>query len=227
MHRAARLTAVSILLAAVACGGNPPPETSPTPDADSMAREEARRDSIARADSLRRARERAEAAERLCQQALAAVTAGNYEEARNLYRRARDEYSGTDCAERAAGQLDRLDAVATVRERIHFEFDRSQITDQAARTLQAKAEVLRQHPNLRIVIEGHCDERGSNEYNMALGQRRAESARAYLVDLGVPESAIVRTVSYGEERPLVNRSTERAWAQNRRAEFVIRNLGDL
>jgi peptidoglycan-associated lipoprotein len=227
MHRALRLTAVSVLLVTVACGGNPPPETSPSPDADSLAREQARRDSIARADSLRRARERAEAAERLCQQALAAVTAGNYEEARDLYRQARDEYAGTDCAERADGQLERLDAIATVRERIHFEFDRSEITDQAAQTLQAKAEVLRQHPDLRIVVEGHCDERGSNEYNMALGQRRAESARAYLVDLGVPESMIVRTVSYGEERPLVNRSTEQAWAQNRRAEFVIRNLGDL
>ena len=87
--------------------------------------------------------------------------------------------------------------------------------------------MLRNNPGVRVVIEGHCDERGSNEYNMALGQRRANAARDYLLELGVPEETIVRTVSYGEERPLVNRSTEQAWAMNRRSEFVIRGLGDL
>lgn len=225
MHRPLRTGSVLVLLAALACGGNPPPETSPDPGAedDTEAREEARRDSIERA----RERQREEEAEELCQQALAAVTAGNYDEARELYRRARSEYEGTDCAERAAGELERLDAVSTVRERIQFEFDQSSITDEAAQTLRQKAQVLRDNPGLRIAIEGHCDERGSNEYNMALGQRRAESAEEYLLDLGVPEEAIVRTVSYGEERPLVDRSDEDAWAMNRRAEFVIRELGDL
>lgn len=227
MRRALRFSTVLVVLAAVACGGNPQPETAPDTgaDPDSAARAEARRDSIARADSIRRARERAKAAEQLCQQALAAVTAGNYEEARQLYQRARSEYAGTECAQRAAGELDRLDAVKTVRQRIHFEFDESDVTDTAAEKLRAKARVLRNNPGMRIVVEGHCDERGSNEYNMALGQRRAESARSYLVELGVPEKAIVRTVSYGEERPLVNRSTEEAWAMNRRAEFVIQGLG--
>lgn len=225
MRSSLRISSVLVLLAALACGGNPQPETSPEPDTgdDAEAREEARKDSIARAE----ARQREEEADELCQRALAAVTAGNYEEARELYQRARREYEETECAERAADELDRLDAVKTVRERIHYEFDESDITDEAAQTLQRKAEVLRANPGLRIVIEGHCDERGSNEYNMALGQRRAESAVNYLLDAGVPEESIVRTVSYGEERPLVDRSDEEAWAMNRRAEFVIQELGDL
>lgn len=224
MRHPLRLTALVLLAAGLAaCGGNPPPETEPQADRDSMARA----DSAARADSIRRARQREEAASDLCEQATAAVTAGNYEEARELYRRARSEYGGTDCAERAESELSRLEVIQTLRNRVHFEFDKSNITDQAAEVLQRKAEVLREHPGVRIVVEGHCDERGSNEYNMALGQRRANSAMEYLLELGVPEEAIVRTVSYGEERPLVNRSTEEAWAQNRRAEFVIQDLGEI
>ncbi len=224
MRHPLRFTALVLLTAGLAaCGGNPPPETEPQADRDSMARA----DSAARADSIERARQREAEAEDLCEQALAAVTAGNYEEARELYRRARSEYGGTDCAERAEGELDRLEVVQTVRERIHFEFDQSNVTDEAAEVLQRKAEVLRENPGLRVVVEGHCDERGSNEYNMALGQRRANAAEQYLLELGVPEEAIVRTVSYGEERPLVDRSTEEAWAQNRRAEFVIQDLGEL
>lgn len=225
MRSSLRISSVLVLLAALACGGNPQPETSPEPDTgdDAEAREEAREDSIARAE----ARQREEEADELCQRALAAVTAGNYEEARELFQRARREYEETECADRAADELDRLDAVKTVRERIRYEFDESDITDEAAETLQRKAEVLRENPGLRIVIEGHCDERGSNEYNMALGQRRAEAAVNYLLDAGVPEESIVRTVSYGEERPLVDQSDEEAWAMNRRAEFVIQELGDL
>lgn len=225
MHRSLRISSVLVLLTVLACGGNPQPETAPEPDTgdDTEAREEARRDSIERAKQ----RQREEEAEELCQRALAAVTAGNYEEARELYQRARNEYEGTECADRAADELDRLDAVKTVRERIHYEFDESDITDEAAEKLKRKARVLRNNPGLRIVIEGHCDERGSNEYNMALGQRRANAARSFLLDAGVPEESIVRTVSYGEERPLVDRSTEEAWAMNRRSEFVIQQLGDL
>lgn len=227
MNRASRFILPLVVVAIAACGGNPPPEPDPSPDPDSLAREEARRDSIARADSIRRARQREEAAEQLCEQGLAAVTAGNYDEARELYRRAQDEYAGTDCADRAADELARIDAIETVRERIHFEFDKSEITDEAAAVLRRKAEVLRENPGMRIVIEGHCDERGSNEYNMALGQRRADAARDYLLDLGVPEEAVARTVSYGEERPLIARSDEEAWAMNRRSEFVIRDMGEL
>jgi peptidoglycan-associated lipoprotein len=227
MRRALHTSAILVLFAAVACGGNPQPRTGPDTDTEADAREQARRDSIARADSIARVRERAAEAEELCEQALAAVTAGNYEEARELFRRAESEYPETECGERAGDELARIDAIQTVRQRVHFEFDRSRITDQAAQRLRQKAQVLRQNPEMRVVIEGHCDERGSNEYNMALGQRRAQSARDYLIDLGVPEEVIVRTVSYGEERPLVDRSTEEAYSQNRRAEFVIQQMGGL
>lgn len=231
MDRTTRFAGLLLFVATVAaCGGNPEPDQSPDARADSIA--QARQDSIARADSIRAAREaeeerrREEEATRLCERAQAAVTSENYDNARSLYERARDEFSGTDCAERADAALDRIDAIETVRERVHFEFDQSEITDEAAQVLQRKAEVLRDNPDMEITIAGHADERGSNEYNMALGQRRAESARDYLVDLGVSEDQF-DTTSYGEERPLVDRSTEEAWDQNRRAEFNIESMGDL
>lgn len=107
-----------------------------------------------------------------------------------------------------------------VLERIHFDFDKSEIRPDAAEILKRNAKILLAHPEIRIRIEGHCDERGSNEYNLALGQRRAESAKKFLVKLGVSPDRI-ETVSYGEERPLDPRHNEEAWAKNRRAEFVI------
>lgn len=226
MDRNIRFAGIFLLTAALAaCGGGPEPETGPDPDAEAAA-EEARRDSIARADSIRMAREREAAATELCERAAAAMDAGNYENARSLYRQAQTEYEGTECAERADGELDRLDALAVVEERIHFEYDRAAITDEAAQVLQRKAEVLRNDSGFSLTVEGHCDERGSNEYNMALGQRRAEAVAEYLVDLGVSEDAF-RTVSYGEERPLEDASDEEAWAANRRAEFVVEEMGDL
>lgn len=225
MPRPLRLSLLFFAMTAlVACGGNPPPETGPETDADSLA--QARRDSIARADSIRRARERAAAAEELCQRARSAMDAGNYDEARELYQRALEAYPGTGCAESADARLATIDVVQTIRERVHFEFDRATITDEAAAVLERKARVLREHQDLRIRVEGHCDERGSNEYNMALGQRRAQAAMSYLVDLGVSRDRF-ETISFGEERPLANRSTEQAWAMNRRAEFVIQNMSAL
>lgn len=224
MRSSVRASAFVLALVTVAaCGGKQAPPPEPRADADTSARA----DSIARADSLRRARERAEAAASLCDRAEAALEQGDYEQARALFERARSEYPDSDCADRAEAELPRIAKLEAIRARIHFPFDQSRITDEAAQVLRRKAEVLRDNPGVRIVIEGHCDERGSNEYNMALGQRRANSARQYLLDLGVPGDVIVRTVSYGEERPLVNRSTEQAWAQNRRSEFVIREMGDI
>lgn len=225
MRTHARLVAATVLLVGLAaCGGKQPPPSEPRTERD-VAAEDARADSIARADSLRRAR--AEAAASLCEEASAAMADGDYDRARELYERARSEYGGTECAEHAASELPRLEKISAIRAMIHFEFDRSAITDEAARVLRRKAEVLRDNPGVRIVVEGHCDERGSNEYNMALGQRRAASAKQYLLELGVPAKTIVRTVSYGEERPLVDRSTEQAWAMNRRAEFAIQDLGGI
>ena len=83
-----------------------------------------------------------------------------------------------------------------------------------------KAEWMRENPNATVTIEGHCDERGTNEYNLALGDRRAESAKAFLTDLGIDSSRLT-TISYGEERPVDPRSDEEAWAKNRRAHFVV------
>lgn len=108
--------------------------------------------------------------------------------------------------------------VARDLQMIHFEFDKSRITPEAAAILEGNAEVIRQNPDVIIQIEGHCDERGTNDYNLALGQRRASSTREYLIRLGV-ESGSLTTISYGEERPEDLRHNEEAWAKNRRAKF--------
>jgi len=103
---------------------------------------------------------------------------------------------------------------------IHFEFDRYDLTPEAKRILAENAQVLLEHPTWKIQIEGHCDERGSNEYNLALGEKRARSARDYLIKLGIaPERLSI--ISYGEEMPLDPRHCEEAWAKNRRCHFVI------
>lgn len=101
---------------------------------------------------------------------------------------------------------------------IFFEFDSSTLSAEAEAILRAKAEWMRRNPSLTIVIEGHCDNRGTTEYNLALGERRAESVKGFLSDLGIAETRI-RTISYGEERPLAPGNDESAWAQNRRAHF--------
>lgn len=101
-----------------------------------------------------------------------------------------------------------------------FAFDASMLDAEAQAALQQSAVWLRQHPEFRIRIEGHCDERGTEQYNLALGDRRAHTASAYLVTLGIERSRI-QTVSYGEERPFEEGSNEAAWAQNRRAHLVL------
>jgi peptidoglycan-associated lipoprotein len=106
-------------------------------------------------------------------------------------------------------------------EDILFEFDSASLSVEAQEILRAKAEWLRENPGARVVIEGHCDERGTNEYNLALGDRRAFSSKSFLVDLGIADSRLT-TISYGEEQPIDSRSTEDAWTQNRRAHFVIK-----
>jgi len=104
---------------------------------------------------------------------------------------------------------------------IHFEYDKSRLIPEAKEILRRKARWLKAHPNASVIIEGHCDERGTNAYNMALGDRRATAAKSYLVDLGIA-SRRMATISYGEERPLDLRHNEGAWAKNRRAQFVLR-----
>jgi len=107
-----------------------------------------------------------------------------------------------------------------MQEDIYFAFDKSTLTPAAQDNLLRKAEWLRENPDATVTIEGHCDDRGTNEYNLALGDRRAESAKAFLVDLGI-DSMRLTTISYGEERPVDPRNTEEAWAKNRRDHFVV------
>ncbi|MDD3250080.1 MAG: peptidoglycan-associated lipoprotein Pal [Smithella sp.] len=104
---------------------------------------------------------------------------------------------------------------------IYFDYNTSAIRADAREILKANAEIFTKNSSSKIVVEGHCDERGTAEYNMALGERRAQEAKQYLVNLGIDASRI-ETISYGKERPLDNRSIEKAWAQNRRAQFLLK-----
>ena len=130
-------------------------------------------------------------------------------------------------AERARADRERRDreaATSVAREAlteiVFFEYDSDEITPTAEDKLQSKAAVLRANPGVRLRIEGHCDQRGSTEYNLALGQRRAEAVRAYLLNLGV-DGARLSTTSYGKERPLMEGDDEESLARNRRAEFAV------
>lgn len=107
------------------------------------------------------------------------------------------------------------DLVVNVGDRVFFGYDRYDLSAEARTTLDQQAQWLAQYPNLSVTIEGHADERGTREYNLALGERRANSVRNYLVALGVSPVRI-STISYGKERPAVPGSSETAWAQNRR-----------
>jgi peptidoglycan-associated lipoprotein len=106
------------------------------------------------------------------------------------------------------------DLAQTAGDRVFFEFDRSDITSEAQQILQRQASWLQHYPNVSVTIEGHCDERGTREYNLALGERRAAAVKNVLVAAGIPASRI-STISYGKERPIVPGSNEEAWAQNR------------
>lgn len=123
-----------------------------------------------------------------------------------------------DAAAAAAAAARR--AAAAGLQRIHFEFDRSDLTEEAKQILVNNAGLLRAAPRVNILIEGHTDERGSDEYNLALGERRAISARNFLISLGVAAERL-RVISYGEEMPIAIERNEEAWAKNRRAEFKI------
>ncbi len=107
-----------------------------------------------------------------------------------------------------------------LNEDIHFEFDRSDLLPEAQEILRWKAAWMQKNPNVQVTIEGHCDERGTSEYNLALGDRRANSAKSYLMDLGIYGSRL-NTISYGEERPAEYGSNEEAWAKNRRAHLTL------
>ena len=191
-----------VAAAAAACGGGAPPVTTPapTPNADSIAAERAKQDSLAREqakqDSIRAAQE----AERIARQ------------------RASDS-----AAAAGATTTEVKTMLATM---IHFDFDKSDIKSEDAGTLDQKVAILQANPALRVRVSGHCDERGSAEYNLALGNRRANKAKEYLVQLGI-DAGRFETVSYGEERPIAQGHDETAWSQNRRDEFDILAGGDV
>ncbi len=127
-----------------------------------------------------------------------------------------------EAARREQERLNRLaeQARATIGAVVLFDYDESAITPAAERILRQKIPILQSNPSLRLRLEGHADERGSTEYNLALGSQRGESVRDFLSGFGISAGRFT-TTSFGEERPAVNRSDEVAWAQNRRVEFVI------
>jgi peptidoglycan-associated lipoprotein len=194
---------LAVVLGAAACGGGPPPGPPP-PDPDSLAAAQAEaqrvRDSIAqeqaRRDSLARERQRIQAEQ---------------------------DRRRADSLNAIREETNRVRQALAVR--INFDFDRSNIRPGDAAALDRKLAILQANPALRIQITGHCDERGSDEYNLALGNRRALSAKRYLTDRGIAEGRIT-TASMGEERPIATGSNEAAWGQNRRDEFSITSGGD-
>ena len=112
------------------------------------------------------------------------------------------------------------DLVLNVGDRVFFDFDKSDLKPDARATIERWASWLKQYPSVTVTIEGHCDERGTREYNIGLGERRADSARRYLIALGVNPDRI-GTVSYGKERPVCVTSNESCWSQNRRGVMVV------
>ena len=112
------------------------------------------------------------------------------------------------------------DLVVNVGDRVFFGYNESDLSAEARATLDRQSAWLKQHGNLNVTIEGHCDERGTREYNLALGERRATAVKNYLVAAGI-SSGRVKTVSYGKERPAVIGSNEAAWSQNRRGVTVV------
>jgi len=188
---------VAAMVAAACGGGIPEPEAAPTPMPATVdtAAERAAADSIA-AEEERRRREEAERIQRQREADSLAALSRSGEEVRAM--------------------------LATM---IHYDYDKADIRPDDGAGLDAKVSILQANPNLRIRIHGHCDERGSDEYNLALGNRRATAAKQYLVNRGIDASRI-ETQSWGEERPIAQGMTEDAWAQNRRAEFEIVAGGD-
>lgn len=172
----------------------------------------------AKAEAEARAKAEAEARTRAEAKAKAETAAAKEETAV----KAKEEAVKTE--ERAAKEAASITEMKVAEEfrleDIHFDFDKSDIKEKDREILKGLAEWLSKNKSSKMQIEGHCDERGTNEYNLALGERRAHSAKQYLVTLGVGKDRI-STISYGEEKPLCAESSEDCWAKNRRGHFVI------
>ncbi len=128
--------------------------------------------------------------------------------------------SGAGTSSAATGTAALQQQLQSVGDRIYFALDKSDITPESRQVLQKQADLLKQNPSVTVTIEGHCDERGTREYNLGLGERRANATKQALVALGIAANR-VNTISYGKERPAVLGHNEQAWAQNRRAVTVI------
>ena len=187
------LLVVPGLLLTVSCTRDVRPEPVMTDDVDTMAQEAAEK---AHKEEL--ARQRALEEERLREERI----------------RKEREKAATEEAERRAAK-DRF-----LSEDIRFDFDSAVLLTTAEELLKQKAEWLRANSGVAAIVEGHCDERGTNQYNLALGDRRAGTVRTYLINLGIGASRLT-TISYGEEQPADSGHDENAWKKNRRARFVI------
>jgi peptidoglycan-associated lipoprotein len=136
----------------------------------------------------------------------------------------REQQAAAEAAAQMAEETAQRDAMMAKNrfqgEKVYFDFDSSALSPVAQSVLSAKADYLRDNPGSQVIIEGYCDERGTPEYNLALGDRRAESAKNFLVNLGI-DPARLTTISYGEENPVDPGHNEEAWAKNRRANFVL------
>lgn len=136
-------------------------------------------------------------------------------------KKAAEEAAAKKAAEEAAAAAAFKAAADKALVNIHFDFDKSDIKEADRSILQGIADFMKAYPQAKVEIQGHCDERGTNEYNLALGNRRAAAALAYLKTLGVDEARFT-TISYGKERPLCTEAKESCWSQNRRDEFHLK-----
>ena len=124
-------------------------------------------------------------------------------------------FGGSECDSREARNF-----MANAEDRVFFDYDSSELTDNAKEAVDTQVKWLKKHENVNVVVQGYCDERGTREYNLALGERRANAVKQYLISKGVAANRI-SVISYGKERPAVLGNNEAAWAQNRRAVTVV------
>ena len=209
MRRTGVAIGVVALAGIAACSRNPQPAAT-TPQAsaqelaarDSLAREQAMKDSLARAraDSIARAQQLAQSHADSVRNEVMRETVAPSKDVTNLGLSASDE--------------------ALMTERVHFDYNKSDLQANDLSLLQQKLGILQAHPYLVVQVAGNCDERGSDEYNMALGERRAAAAKRWLEAHGIATDRIT-IVSYGKERPLDPGHDEAAWAKNRRDDFVL------
>ncbi len=208
---------VLILLVALFAMGCPKKDImKQDPSAKSAAVLEAERQQAAKLEAERREKAAAETRKQQEAQQKAEAEARARAEAAEI---AKKQAEGRLVAQQTPGVPGTIYESGLLKD-IYFDFDRYDVRAEDAEILKQNAAVIMKNPSWKIQIEGHCDERGTAEYNLALGERRASSVKKYLVTLGIPQGRI-STISYGEERPFDRGHTEEAWAKNRRAHIIV------